>query len=616
MNEDQLRSMTDIISHRGPDSEGFHIDNCVGLGFRRLSIIDLANGSQPMCDETSDIWVVFNGEIYNYLELREWLISKGYTFTTNSDTETLLHLYKEVGFDTPKHLRGMFGFVIWDKSKNLIFGARDHFGIKPIYWTETNSAIVICSEIKSILELHGFEREVDQNSFYHYLTFQYVPDPYTMFKGIHKIPPGHSFIVQNDKIDIESYWQPVMKPNKEKSFDYFKQQTREILEDSVQKHTICDVNWGAFLSSGVDSSSIVGLLSRHQRIKTFSVGFAIPGYNELEYARRTAQYFGTEHYEHEISGEEYLQELPNLIWHQDEPVADPSAVALYFVAKLAREHVKVVLSGEGADEFFAGYNIYREPLALSPYESFVPTKVRKWIGRMATTLPEGLKGRGYLIRGSQRLQDRFFGNALIFSEDMKKSLLSNYQGKNNLSPYQLTHPYYSKVDDVDDISKMQFLDIKTWLCGNILMKADKMTMANSLELRVPFVDTKVFDLASTIPTHFQMREGTTKYVLRQAMKDLLPSEIQSRKKLGFPVPIRVWLKDKFYDWAKTIIADSEIDFLINKNMVLGMLESHKEGRNDFSRQIWSILIFIMWYRIYIVGFNTKTSNLEAKRKAE
>ncbi|MEN9406569.1 MAG: hypothetical protein RLZ12_853 [Bacillota bacterium] len=595
--EEVVAAMADVLGHRGPDSAGTYVDGPLGLGFKRLSIVDLSNGTQPMSTIDKKYWLVFNGEIYNYLELRSWLKGKGHKFETKSDTETILHLYKEVGKDVPKYLRGMFAFILWDKEERLLFGARDHFGIKPLYWTKSARSYAFASEIKAFLENRDIEKRLNRKSFGHYLTFQYVPDPDTMFDNIYKVPAGHSFVVCDDKLTLTNYWEPSFAPDEGLSFSECVAKTREVLSESVKQHTVCDVKWGAFLSSGVDSSSIVGLLSQEERIKTFSVGFAIPGYNELEHARRTASFFGTDHYDYEISAAEYLKELPNLIWHQDEPVADPAAVALYFVARLAREHVKVVLSGEGADEFFAGYNIYREPKALEFYVNNVPDGMRKWLGKMASMLPQGVKGRGYLLRGAEPLVSRFMGNALIFSEELKADLLVS--GQQYEHPKSITAELYRKAATLDDVKKMQFIDLKLWLAGNILMKADKMTMANSLELRVPFIDKKVFEWAAKIPTKFEVCNGTTKYVLRQAMQDILPSDVYRRKKLGFPVPIRVWLKNEYYKWAQELINDADISHLVNKKFVLNLLNEHRAGRADCSRQLWVILVFILWQSILL-----------------
>jgi len=598
--QEAISAMTGVILHRGPDDDGFHLEDNVALGFRRLSIIDVEGGHQPLFNETREIWIIGNGEIYNYKELQQWLKDLGHVFHTDSDIETILHLYEEVGTDAPKHLRGMFGFTLYDARKKRLFGARDHFGIKPLYYVETADSIGIASEIKSLLELPGLAREVNHTAFYHYLTFQYVPDPQTMYSGIYRVPPAHFFIVENDQIKLERYWDVEFNPDENKPFSYYVEGTRSVLLESVDKHRVSEVPRGAFLSSGVDSSSIVAMLRTFEPVKTFSVGSDIPGYSELDFARRTAQYLGSEHHEMIVNAKQYMNELPRLIWHQDEPVADPSAILLYFVARMASEHVTVVLSGEGADEFFGGYNIYREPSALKMF-SGMPGWMRHSIGYMAERLPDQLKGKNFLIRGSKTVEERFFGNALIFSEDMKKRVAMEDISRScsYISPFTITEEIYKRASQYDDVTKMQYLDIHTWLRGNILMKADKMTMANSLELRVPFIDQKVFEFAATIPTKYKIANGTTKHVLREAMKDFLPPEIKTRKKLGFPVPTRHWLKNEFYKWAKEIIFESKVDDLINKAYVLYMLDEHREGNADYSRKIWTILVFMLWHQIFI-----------------
>lgn len=591
--------MTEQIHHRGPDDTHFFIDEHIGLGFKRLSIIDLAHGRQPLCNEDGTVWIVFNGEIYNYKELQQWLKDKGHQFRTNSDTETIVHLYEEVGFDTPKYLRGMFAFTIWDMKNQYYFGARDHFGIKPLYYTETPRGFFFASEIKCLLELEDVSPEVNVPSLYQYLTFQYNPYTETFFKGIHKILPGHCFLIQNNHLDIRPYWHVHFEPDESKPLSYYIEQTRAILENSVQYHRQADVPLGAFLSSGVDSSTTAGLLRKHGPLKTFSIGFAV-GQNELPYARRTAEHFATEHYELEVTPQMFIDHLPQIIWYMDEPLADPAAIPLYFVSKLAREHVTVVLSGEGADEFFGGYKIYREPNALRPF-AYMPQGLRKMLGNIASNLPDGIKGRNYIIRGSKSLQERFFGNAFIFSEDLKREILTNWvnQQTQHLHPIDITAPIYARASEYDDVTKMQYLDIHTWLPGDILLKADKMSMANSLELRVPFLDKEVFEVARKIPTKYKIAGGTTKYVLREAMKDLLPKEIHMRPKLGFPVPTRHWLRNEFYLWAIEILSTSQIDQYINKRLAIQMLSDHKEGKADHSRKLWTILCFALWHQIYI-----------------
>lgn len=595
-----LERMADMIVHRGPDDAGLHFDNHVGLGFRRLSIIDLEGGHQPLSNEDGSIWIVFNGEIYNYKEIRRWLVDRGHQFKTEADTEVIIHLYEEKGPDCVKDLRGMFGFSIWDANKNLVMLARDHFGIKPVYYTETTDTIAFGSEIKSLLAVPGVQREVNKESFWNYLTFQYAPDPLTMFKGIYKLPAAHYLIIKDGKTSLTKYWEVKFEEGNQ-PLSYYVERTQEILRNSVKAHMNSDVPRGAFLSSGVDSSAIVALLKELEQVKTFTVGFeGAGGQSEIEYARETARILGTEHRDTIITAQEYMDVLPKLMHYQDEPVADPAAIALYFVAELASKYITVVLSGEGADEVFGGYTIYREPLSLRMFDH-IPPSLRHSLGGFAENyLPEGMKGRSFLMRGSKTVQERFVGNAFIFGEAMKEQFVRfNPDQLGYRRPMDITGAYYDRVSKYDDVTKMQYLDFHTWLTGDILMKADKMTMANSLELRVPFLDKEVFEFASKIPMQYRMMNGTTKYVMREAVKGILPREVAERPKLGFPVPTRNWLRKEFYNWAREIIDASPVDDLINKQFVLQLLEDHKNHVRDNSRKVWTVLIFMLWHQVYV-----------------
>jgi asparagine synthase (glutamine-hydrolysing) len=599
VDQNVLERMADQIVHRGPDDSGMHVEGSVGLGFRRLSIIDLEGGHQPMSNEDGTVWISFNGEIYNYLELRKWLLERGHRFQTESDTEVIVHLYEEKGVDCVKELRGMFCFAICDTKNDMVMIARDHFGIKPCYYTETADSIIWGSEIKSLLEAPGVTREVNPESFWNYLTFQYAPDPLTMFKGIYKLPAAHYMVIKDGKMKIERYWEIRFEPE-DRPLSYFIEGTQEILRDSVKAHMNSDVPRGAFLSSGVDSSTIVALLKELEQVKTFTVGFeGAGGQSEIAYARETARILGTEHRDTIVTAQEYLEVLPKLMFHQDEPVADPSAVALYFVAELASRYVTVVLSGEGADEVFGGYTIYREPLSLKMFD-YLPMSIRRTLGSIAEKFPEGIKGRSFFMRGGKTLQERFVGNAFIFGEQMKEEFVRLNPEQMGLRRYfDMTQPYYDRAANYDDVTKMQYIDFHTWLPGDILMKADKMTMANSLELRVPFLDKEVFEFASKIPAHYRTMNGTTKYVLREAVRDILPKEVAERPKLGFPVPTRNWLKNEHYQWARELIDASPIDHLINKQYVMQLLDDHKNGVRDNARKVWTVLVFMMWHQIYV-----------------
>jgi asparagine synthase (glutamine-hydrolysing) len=613
-----IERMCDQIIHRGPDDAGVYYGDGVHLGFRRLSIIDLEGGHQPLSNEDGTIWMIFNGEIYNYQSLRRFLLEKGHQFKTETDTEVIVHLYEEKGPDCVNDLRGMFAFAIWDTRNQQLFAARDYFGIKPFYYVETEDTIAFGSEIKSLLQVPGVKREVNLQSVWNYLTFQYVPEPETMFQGIKKLPPAHRMLVKDGKITIERYWEASFHPEEDKPLSYFVEGTRELLKESVKIHMNSDVPRGAFLSSGVDSSTVVALLRKLEQVKTFTVGFeGAGGQSEIEYARETARILGTEHRDIIISAATYRDHLAKLAYYQDEPVADPSAIALYFVAELASRYITVVLSGEGADELFGGYTIYREPLSLRMFE-YLPMSMRRSLGTFAERLPEGLKGRSFLMRGSKPVQERFVGNAYIFTDDAKREFVKiNPDVPGFLKPFDITGQYYKRAANYDDVTKMQYVDIHTWLAGDILMKADKMTMANSLELRVPFLDKEVFEFAAKIPMKYRLLNNTTKYVLREAVKDILPPEVYTRKKLGFPVPMRKWLRHELYDWACQVIDASKTDDLFDKAYVRKMLDEHRAEVRDNSRKVWTILMFMLWHQIYIeqsLSFRSEASpNVERRR---
>lgn len=446
---------------------------------------------------------------------------------------------------------------------------------------------------------------MDENSLYHYLTYQYVPEPSTMFKSIKKLEAGHSMIIQNEKIKVEPYYEVKFNPQENnRSFSDLAEEARSVLTDSVKIHRNSDVTRGAFLSGGIDSSSIVGILQSLEPTKTFSVGFDMPGYSELDQARRTAAFLGTDHYEICVTSKDYKEAISTLVWHMDEPVADPSAVGLYFASKLASQQVKVAFSGEGADEFFGGYNIYKEPYSLRWFSLLNP-ELRKMAGFIAGLMPTDMKGKSFLERGSKELKERYVGNAKIFNEKDKVSILSTqFMERAAFTATDfITAPLYEKVSHHDDVTKMQYIDIHTWLRGNILTKADKMSMANSLELRVPFVDVEVFKFASTIPTKYRVTPQATKVLLREAMKEIVPGDVQNRRKLGFPVPTRVWLRNEWYQWVKSLIETAPIERWINKSYTLELLEKHKEGKVDASRKLWTIIIFIIWHQTFILERN-------------
>lgn len=588
--------MNRLITHRGPDDEGYFFDDYVSFGFRRLSIIDLEEGHQPLSYENDRYWIIFNGEIYNYLELREELAAKGYSFATHSDTEVIVALYSAEKEKAVEKLRGMFAFVIWDKQEKTVFAARDPFGIKPFFYAEQGDRTFFASEKKSILLALGQESP-NGDSLQHYLTFQYVPEPLTMSAGIYKLEPGHYLKKKVGKpLTIHRYWKASFEPIRQSEEELVKK-IRDALFDSVNVHMRSDVPVGAFLSGGIDSSFIVAIAKQfHPHLKTFSVGFEREGFSEIDVAKETAEKLGVDNISYVISPQEYMEELPKIMWHMDDPLADPAAVPLYFVAREARKHVTVVLSGEGADELFGGYNIYREPESLRLFAR-MPNIVKAVLRVIAKMLPDGMKGKSFLERGTTPLEERYVGNAKIYSEKEKAALLKTYRGGCEYTA--VTAPFYRETLHDPPVNRMQYIDLHTWLRGDILVKADKMTMAHSLELRVPFLDKKVFEVARQIAPDMKIANGTTKYILRKAAEGIVPDHVLNRKKLGFPVPIRHWLKNEMYDWARQLINESETDHLFHKDVLYRLLDEHARHKADHSRKLWTVLAFMVWHQVYV-----------------
>lgn len=594
---DSLRRKNNIIAHRGPDDEGYFVDEYISFGFRRLSIIDIESGVQPLSYDNDKIWLVFNGEIYNYVELRDELKQDGYSFSTESDTEVIAALFSKYKEDAFQYLRGMYSILVWDKDDKTLYGARDPFGIKPLYYYRTEDGIAFASEKKS-LGLMLEKEEVNVDALQHYLSFQYAPEPMTLAQGIEKVEPGHYFVKKiGEDITFTRYWHATFQPifNKDKK-DWINK-IQEVMYDSVKVHMRSDVPVGSFLSGGIDSTLIVSIAKEfNPNIKTFSVGFARDGFSEVDVAKETADKLKVENISYTITPEEYVENLPKIMWHMDDPLADPACVPLYFVAREARKHVKVALSGEGSDELFGGYNIYREPESLKIFNA-IPRPIKGLLANVAKALPEGMKGKSFLERGTTPLRERYIGNAKMFEENEKRELLTHYIENNNYQ--QITDELYDFVKDYPLVNQMQYIDIHTWLRGDILLKADRVTMANSLELRVPFLDKEVFRVASGIPVELKIANGTTKSILREAAKGIIPEHVLDRKKLGFPVPIRHWLKKELNGWAKQLIAESETDYLLNKKYVLDLLDSHCKGNGDYSRKIWTVLMFMLWHQIFV-----------------
>ena len=589
-----LGEMMDKIRHRGPDSEGRYIDECIAMGFRRLSIIDITDsGNQPIFNEDKSKVLFFNGEIYNYREIRKELEEKGHKFTTHTDSETLIHGYEEFGEKLLDRLRGMFAFVIWDKEKKELFGARDFFGIKPFYYATMNGTFMFGSEIKSFLVHPAFVKELNTTALENYLTFQYSPTNETFFRNVYKLPPAHCFKYKDGKLDIKRYWDVHFNADEKPDMDMWVDRISDTFKNSVEAHKIADVEVGSFLSSGVDSSYAASVANVD---KTFTVGFGEDEkYNEIGWAKEFSKYIGKENISKVISPEEYWDNIKKIQYHMDEPLADPSCIALYFVCNTAAQYVKVVLSGEGADEIFGGYNIYKEPLGSHAYKS-LPRFIRKGIGSVAEKLPPK-RGVNFLVRNGKELEERFIGNAYMFSPRDRKKLLKITTDAPD--PTAITAPFYAKVKDKDDITKMQYLDLHLWMAGDILLKADKMSMANSLELRVPFLDKEVMALAEQIPWQYRVSTENTKLAMRKAALRAAPPKTANKKKLGFPVPIRVWLREeKYYNIVKNAFTSPAAEKFFNTDMLIKLLDDHRAEKFDNSRKIWTVFIFLQWYDVY------------------
>ncbi len=595
-----LRNMTNVMMHRGPDDEQYFVDGSIGIGFRRLSIVDLAHGQQPIANEDESIWVVCNGEIYNAKELTRYLVHAGHQLKTKSDTEVIVHLFEEKGIACLNQLRGMFAIAIYDTRDKTLYIARDFFGIKPLFYTDNTKHFMFSSEIKSLLASKRIAPQLNFQSLWDYLSFQYVPDPNTMLEGIYKVPPGHYLRVREDSTLLQQYWKPEFKPDQTKPLPYFMDGIVDKLQHSVQRHLNGDVPYGSFLSSGIDSSAIAALMSEHKPIDTFSIGLegADTRTDELSFARKTARLIGANHHEVRVSAEDYKEHLAKIIYYQEDPVADPSAIALYFVSQLASSYITVVLSGEGADEIFGGYPIYHEPQSLRMFGG-LPLSIRRSIGRMAACLPNGIKGKSFLARGSVPLERRFIGNAKIWTDDVKHSMFIPSAKRKFESSFRITDPIYQETHRLDDITRMQAVDMQTWLPGDILMKADKMTMAHSVELRVPFLDVDLFEFAATIPTKFRIAKGQTKYALRRALDRVLPPEICNRPKLGFPIPIRQWLRGPMLDYAWDVLHASASRTLFSESQVNQLLYEHCQGQLNHARELWTMMTISIWYQIFI-----------------
>lgn len=591
---DVIRNMTEVITHRGPDSDGFFTDDNISMGFRRLSIIDLGAGHQPIYNEDKSLVLTFNGEIYNYKDLRKELIAKGHKFYTDTDSEVLVHGFEEWKEDMLPKLRGMFGFAIYNTKDNSLFIARDFFGIKPMHYTQIGNDFVYASEIKSILEYPKFEKKFNRKALDSYLSFQYAVPPETFFEGVYCLMPGHYLWYKDGEVETTRYFEARFNPDEEMTEEEAVDRIEKVFENSVNAHKIADVEVGCFLSSGVDSSYVSTYFADQ---KTFTVGFDFgEKYNEISWAKNLSEKIGVEHHTHLISSEEFWDAVPTVQYHMDQPLADPSCIALYFVSRLASHYVKVVLSGEGADELFGGYTCYNDPRVFKIYQTIVPHCIRKAIRAICRKLPD-IKGRDYLIRACDKLEERYIGNAFMYDYKQKQELLKDPSIAT--CPQDLTRKYYYRCRKYDDVTKMQYLDINMWMVGDILLKADRMSMANSLELRVPFLDKEVFKVASSLPTKLRCNKHNTKYAMRKAAVRHMPEATAEKEKLGFPVPTRVWLRDeKYYNVVKTKFKGKTAEKFFNTDVLVSWLDSHFSGKEDNSRRVWTIYVFLVWYDIY------------------
>ena len=591
-----IKEMNNQIIHRGPDSDGYYFDKDVNFGFRRLSIIDLHEGSQPILNESGDTAIIFNGEIYNYQELREDLVAKGYKFKTHTDTEVILHGYEEYGEEgILAKLRGMFAFTIWDSKKEKLFGARDHFGIKPYYYALLDGDLLFGSEVKSFLKYPKFKKEVNEKALKHYLVFQYNPLEETFFKGVKKLRPGHYYIYENGKMEIKTYYNLTLD-YKDMTFDEAVGKIEKEVEESVKYHKISDVEVGSFLSGGVDSSYVVATALPD---KTFSVGFDNKGFNETMYAKELSDSLGIKNFAKLITPDEFFEGINKVQYFSDEPHANLSSVPLYFLSKLASEQVKVVLSGEGADELFAGYNEYADALPQRIYRK-LPFSLRHKL-YLKYKDRKHFRGQTIILKYGQKVEDRYIGPAEIMTDELANSLVTS-KYKNSETSRDLTKKYYDEVKNMDDVSKRLYLDMKMWIVEDILLKADKMTMANSIELRVPLLDKKMWELARTIPVRHKVHNEITKYAFRRAAKNKLPEDWAKRRKLGFVVPFVLWIKEeKYYKIVKEVFNKDFVSEFFDKDKINKLLDDHFNGITNNGRKVYTIYTFLKWYEIYFKG---------------
>lgn len=591
-----IKKMADEIIHRGPDGEGYYTDESIALGHRRLSIIDIKGGGQPIYNKEKTKAIIFNGEIYNYESLKEELIELGYTFETKTDTEVILYGYEAWQEEVFQKLRGMFAFVIYDKEKKELIGARDHFGMKPFYYYQKDGEFLFASEIKSMLVHPEFQKEVNKDALKMFLIFQYSVKEETFFKNVYKLKPGHYFKYKEGNLEIKPYFEISYEKGSTKSYQEMKKQMKKVLENSIYYHqTTSDVEVGAYLSGGVDSSYVVSVAKPD---KTFSVGFSYEGFDETEYALDLSKMLKIKNKREKISPEDFFLSLPKVQWHTDEPHANLSTVPLYFLSKLTREEVKVALSGEGSDEMFGGYNEYNDPLLLRIY-LHIPLWIRSKIRGLCKHLPH-FPGRNTLIKYGLPFNKRYIGHgSFMESEEANKILCEELKNEETIE--DILEPIYSKIKNEDEITKKMFIDYHFWLPQDILLKADKMSMAHSIELRTPLMDIEVFRFARTIPNKYLLKKKETKYLFRDVSKEMIPEEWSKRRKCGFPVPFSKWIREeKFYQMVKNTFSKKYVKEFFDQKYILNLLENHYQEKENNGRKIYNIYCFLIWYQVYFV----------------
>jgi asparagine synthase (glutamine-hydrolysing) len=598
----ELRAMCAAMVHRGPDDEGYYLDSGVGLAMRRLSIIDLKTGRQPIGNEDGSVWVVLNGEIYNFRELRQELAGRGHSFSTATDTETIVHLYEEYGPHCVQRLRGMFGFALWDKTRRRLVLARDRLGIKPLYYADIGGRLTFASELKALLDRSDVERTLNWGSIGHLFTFLTTPRSESIIQGIHKLEPGQILIASPGQgFHTERYWDLNFVPDYGRTEAYFVERLRELLEESVRLHLVSDVPLGAFLSGGIDSSAVVATLAQRStgRVKTFSIGFAEGDYNELDYARRVAKEFGTDHHEL-ILEPDVLERIQDLAWYLDEPFGDSSAIPTYMVSKLASEQVTVVLSGDGGDELFAGYDKYRVEERERRYR-FLPAPARGLVGAIGGALPEGMRGRNFLNHFSLTGMERYLDGSTLFRIDQKRRLFRAdvFEALSN-DPTWSREPEELAGTNGHWLSVLQSLDFKGYLPLDILTKLDRMSMAHSIEARVPLLDHKLVEFAASIPPELKLRNGTTKYIFKRALRGILPDTIIDRPKRGFAVPLGRWFRGQLGSFLRDLLLSDTARRrgIFNTDYIRRLITRHEQGR-PLDLQLWTLISFELWCRTFL-----------------